>query len=123
MTYSLIINSHPGPTQAQFTRVANLLGEVLVLKGHFAIPKLSAISHLTQATYLTRKRQLPEALAEAEAAAAIDGESITAQMACGSVMKMPATNIRGSNALSGCSRNRAAATPLRKLRLPPLSGQ
>jgi hypothetical protein len=58
---------------------------VFVYEGHFEIPKAAARSHTLKAHDLLKARQLPEALAESQQAAALDPESVPANAVLGDV--------------------------------------
>ena len=58
---------------------------VFVFEGHFEIPKAAALSRTVKARQLLAARQLPEALAEAQQAVALDPDSVGANAVLGDI--------------------------------------
>lgn len=72
-----------------FTKIRPLTvleGEILVFNGHFAIPGISALSHLHMSRRLARSGQFEQALTEAQAALALNPESVHTHITCGQVL-------------------------------------
>jgi hypothetical protein len=70
----------------QIKPAAILQGEVLVFKGRFSIPAVSAVSHLHAADRLANSGHFHEALAEAQVALALNPRSVNASLECGSLL-------------------------------------
>jgi tetratricopeptide (TPR) repeat protein len=81
----------PGPLNPyeQFKRLrptAEIEHGVFVFDGHFEMPLASALSRVQKAQNLLAARQVEEALAEAQAAAALAPEAVQPRMALGDVL-------------------------------------